>query len=259
MRLLSILFLSSMLCCDLIALSDEDKGLAIAMDADKKDSGWGDASASMTMILKNKQGQESRRSIRIKMLEVLGDGDKSLTVFDSPKDIKGTAFLSHTHSLTADDQWLFLPALKRVKRIASANKSGPFVGSEFAYEDLTSQEVEKYTYKWLRDEKTSEAEYFVIEAYPAYQYSGYTKQIVWVDSNMYQPMKIEFYDRKGALLKTLTYSGMRQYLSQYWRADKMYMENHQTGKTTELLWDNWAFKTGLVDRDFQKNTLKRTR
>ena len=259
MRLLSVLFLFSILCCDLIALSDEDKGLAIAMDADKKDTGWGDASANMTMILKNKQGQESRRSIRIKMLEVLGDGDKSLTVFDSPKDIKGTAFLSHTHSLTADDQWLFLPALKRVKRIASANKSGPFVGSEFAYEDLTSQEVEKYTYKWLRDEKTPQAKYFVIEAYPAYQYSGYTKQIVWVDSDMYQPMKIEFYDRKGALLKTLTYSGMRQYLSQYWRADRMYMENHQTGKTTELLWNNWAFKTGLVDRDFEKNTLKRTR
>ena len=174
MRLLSVVFLSSMLCGDLIALSDEDKGLAIAKDADQKDTGWGDASASMTMILKNKQGQESRRSIRIKMLEVLTDGDKSLTVFDSPKDIKGTAFLSHTHSLTADDQWLFLPALKRVKRIASANKSGPFVGSEFAYEDLTSQEVEKYTYKWLRDEKTPEAEYFVIELYPAYQYSGYT-------------------------------------------------------------------------------------
>ena len=232
MRLLSVLFLFSILCCDLIALSDEDKGLAIAMDADKKDTGWGDASANMTMILKNKQGQESRRSIRIKMLEVLGDGDKSLTVFDSPKDIKGTAFLSHTHSLTADDQWLFLPALKRVKRIASANKSGPFVGSEFAYEDLTSQEVEKYTYKWLRDEETPQTKYFVIEAYPAYQYSGYTKQIVWVDSDMYQPMKIEFYDRKGALLKTLTYSGMRQYLSQYWRADRMYMENHQTGKTT---------------------------
>ena len=259
MRLLSVLFLFSILCCDLIALSDEDKGLAIAMDADKKDTGWGDASANMTMILKNKQGQESRRSIRIKMLEVLGDGDKSLTVFDSPKDIKGTAFLSHTHSLTADDQWLFLPALKRVKRIASANKSGPFVGSEFAYEDLTSQEVEKYTYKWLRDEETPQTKYFVIEAYPAYQYSGYTKQIVWVDSDMYQPMKIEFYDRKGALLKTLTYSGMRQYLSQYWRADRMYMENHQTGKTTELLWNNWAFKTGLVDRDFEKNTLKRTR
>ena len=241
------------------AETSEEKGLAIIAQADKKDTGWGDATADMTMVLKNKQGQESNRSIRIRMLEVLDDGDKSLTIFDSPKDIKGTAFLSHTHSLTADDQWLFLPALKRVKRIASANKSGPFVGSEFAYEDLTSQEVEKYTYKWLRDEKDGDSLYFVIEAYPAYEYSGYTKQIAWIDSQMYQPVKIEFYDRKGALLKTLSYTGMKQYLSQYWRADRMFMKNHQTGKTTELLWKNWAFKTGLVDRDFEKNSLKRAR
>ena len=67
---------------------------------------------------------------------------------------------------------------------------------------------------------------------------------------MYQPIKIEFYDRKGALLKTLSYTGMKQYLSQYWRADRMFMQNHQTGKTTELLWENWTFKTGLGDRDF---------
>jgi len=241
------------------AESPEEKGLAIILEADKRDTGWGNASANMTMILKNRQGQESSRSIRIKMLEVLDDGDKSLTIFDSPKDIKGTAFLSHTHSLTADDQWLFLPALKRVKRIASANKSGPFVGSEFAYEDLTSQEVEKYTYKWLRDEKSANSLYFVIEAYPAYEYSGYTKQIAWIDSNMYQPVKMEFYDRKGALLKTLIYSGMKQYLSQYWRADRMFMENHQTGKTTELLWNDWTFKIGMVDRDFEKSTLKRAR
>jgi len=257
------LFLFLFVCVANISLvnaeTPEEKGLAIIVEADKKDTGWGDATADMTMILKNKQGQESNRSIRIRMLEVLDDGDKSLTIFDSPKDIKGTAFLSHTHSLTADDQWLFLPALKRVKRIASANKSGPFVGSEFAYEDLTSQEVEKYTYKWLRDEKDGDSLYFVIEAYPAYAYSGYTKQIAWIDSQMYQPIKIEFYDRKGALLKTLSYTGMKQYLSQYWRADRMFMQNHQTGKTTELLWENWTFKTGLGDRDFEKNSLKRAR
>ena len=259
MRLLLLIFFSFTTYDLLSAETPEEKGLAIIVEADKKDTGWQDASADMTMILKNKQGQESTRSIRIKMLEVLGDGDKSLTIFDSPKDIKGTAFLSHTHSLIADDQWLFLPALKRVKRIASANKSGPFVGSEFAYEDLTSQEVEKYTYKWLRDEKEGESLYYVVEAYPAYEYSGYTKQIAWIDSHMYQPVKIEFYDRKGSLLKTLLYTGMKQYLSQYWRADRMFMENHQTGKTTELLWNNWTFQTGLVDRDFEKTSLKRAR
>jgi len=235
------------------------KGLAIAIKADKRDSGWIDQSADLHMILSNRQGEESKRTLAIDTLEVEGDGDKSLAVFDSPRDIKGTALLSYTHALTPDDQWLFLPALKRVKRISSANKSGPFVGSEFAYEDLTSQEVEKYEYKWLRDETLDGREAFVIERYPQYENSGYTRQIVWLDKTMYQPLKIDFYDRKNTLLKTLTFSGYRQYLDKYWRAAVMDMVNHQTGKGTRLEWNDYRFNNGFTERDFDKNTLKRSR
>jgi len=237
----------------------EEKGLAIIEEADRRDAGWVDATASLEMTLRNAQGQESVRALRIKSLEVEGDGDKSLSVFDAPKDIKGTALLSYTHALTPDDQWLYLPALKRVKRIASANKSGPFVGSEFAYEDLTSQEVEKYTYKWLRDEALEGRPCFVIEAYPVYENSGYTRQVVWLDQEMYRPLRIDYYDRKDALLKTLTASEWTQYLGQYWRPGRMLMENHQTAKSTELRWFDYQFKTGLSDRDFDQDTLKRTR
>jgi hypothetical protein len=241
------------------AQSPEERGLAIAQEGDRRDTGWVDQKASMQMILRNKQGQESIRQIRLNSLEVQGDGDKSLSVFDSPQDIKGTAFLSYTHALVPDDQWLYLPALKRVKRIASANKSGPFMGSEFAYEDLTSQEVEKYTYKYLGDEVVDGSDCFVIEAYPAYQNSGYTRQIVWVDKTMYQAIKIDFYDRKNSLLKTLRATEWQQYLEKYYRPSRLYMTNHQTGKSTELLWSNYQFKTGLSERDFDRNTLKRTR
>ena len=111
----------------------EEKGLAIAVEADKRDQGWGDQSTVMKMILRKSQGAESIREIRGKTLEVKVDGDKSLTIFDTPRDVKGTAFLSFTHSLKSDEQWLYLPALKRVKRISSSNKSGPFMGSEFDY------------------------------------------------------------------------------------------------------------------------------
>ena len=241
------------------AETPEEKGLAIAVESDKRDTGWVDQVADLTMLLKNKQGEESSRNLRVKTLEVDGDGDKSLTVFDSPKDIKGTAFLSFTHALTPDDQWLYLPALKRVKRISSANKSGPFVGSEFAYEDLTSQEVEKYTYKWLRDEQLDGKDTLVVESYPAYENSGYTRQIVWVDKEMYRPVKIEYYDRKNALLKTLTSTGYQQYLDKYWRPSTMLMVNHINGKSTELTWANYKFGNGLSDRDFDKNSLKRAR
>lgn len=241
------------------AETPEVKGLAIANEADKRDTGWSDQIADMSMTLKNKQGDSSTRVMSITTFEVPGDGDKSLITFDSPKDIKGTAFLSHTHSLTPDDQWLYLPALKRVKRISSSNKSGPFVGSEYAYEDLSSQEVDKYKYKWLRDETLNGRESFVIERFPQYEHSGYTRQIVWLDKEMYQPLQLEFFDRKNSQLKTLQFLDYKQYLDQYWRPGSMQMTNHQTGKSTTLSWTDYKFKNGLSDRDFDKNTLKRAR
>ena len=241
------------------AQTPEEKGLAIAKEADSRDSGFVDHTNDVVMILRNKQGQESRREIRSKTLEVDDDGDKSLTIFDEPRDVKGTALLSFTHKVGPDDQWLYLPALKRVKRIASDNKSGPFMGSEFAYEDITSQEVDKYTYKFLRDDTLDGMEVFVFERYPVDKKSGYTRQIIWLDKEHYKERKIEYYDRKNALLKTLTFTDYNQYLDTFWRAHTMYMENHQTGKSTTLKQNNYQFQTGLTDRDFDKNSLKRAR
>ncbi len=242
-----------------LAETAEEKGLAIAIEADKRDEGFGDSTANMTMELRNKQGDTSTRYIRIKTLEVIGDGDKSLSIFDEPADVKGTAFLTFSHAVKPDDQWLYLPALKRVKRINSKNKSGPFMGSEFAYEDIASQEVQKYTYKYLRDETLNGIDSFVVERYPAYEHSGYTRQVAWFNKAEYRPEKVVFYDRKNSLLKTLTYDDYQQYLDQYWRAHQMHMENHQTGKSTTLKWNNYQFRTGLSDRDFNKNSLKRAR
>jgi len=242
-----------------LAETPEEKGLAIAQEADRRDTGWGDFQAQMSMLLKNRHGEESLRQMRVKSLEVEGDGDKSLIVFDEPRDLKGTALLTFSHKVKDDDQWLYLPALKRVKRIASRNKSGPFMGSEFAFEDLASQEVEKYTYKYIRDDVLDGKPVFINERYPVSKYSGYTRQLVWVDKAEYIPLKVEFYDRKNALLKTLTFKGYKQYLDQYWRAAEMFMENHQTGKSTLLTWKDYKFRTGLKDSDFTRNSLKRIR
>jgi outer membrane lipoprotein-sorting protein len=258
MRLLPALLLC-LLSFSLQAQTPEEQGLIIAQEADRRDSGFDNFTSDVKMILKNKQGQESTREIRSKTLEVDGDGDKSMTIFDEPADVKGTALLTFTHKEVPDDQWLYLPALKRVKRIASDNKSGPFMGSEFAYEDIASQEVEKYTYKYLRDEMLDGLDVFVFERYPVDKKSGYTRQIVWLDKEHYKERKIEFYDRKDSLLKTLLFSDYNQYLDQYWRAHDMHMENHQTGKSTRLLQSNFQYRTGLSERDFDKNSLKRAR
>lgn len=236
----------------------QEKGLRIAKEADARDAGFKDSTANMKMILTNRAGKSSVRNIRIKTLEVTGDGDKSISFFDSPADVKGTTMLTHSHGLKPDDQWLYLPALRRVKRINSRNKSGPFMGSEFAFEDLGSQEVEKYTYTYLREEPCGNGwTCHVVERKPAYKYSGYSRQIGWIDTKEYRPVKIEFYDRKGSKLKTLTSSGYKEYLGHYWRPSKMLMVNHQTGKTTTLLWSNYKFRNGLTARDFNQNAIKR--
>lgn len=242
-----------------VAQTPEEKGLQIATESDKRDIGFGDSQSELTMILRNKQGNESIRKIRNKTLEVAGDGDKSLVIFNEPKDVKGTAFLSFTHKSGPDDQWLYLPALKRVKRIASDNKSGPFMGSEFAFEDISSQEVEKYTYKHIKDEKLDGVDCYLVERYPVDKNSGYKRQEVWYDKEHYRTMKVVFYDRKNSKLKTLTYEDYKQYLSKYWRADKLLMVNHQTGKSTDLVFNNYKFATGFSDSDFNQNSLKRAR
>jgi len=241
-----------------VQASDID-GLQIAKDAKAYDAGFGDFTANMIMTLTNKKGQTSTRQIRIRTLEVEGDGDKSMSIFDEPADVKGTAMLTFSHGLDPDDQWLYLPAIKRVKRISSRNKSGPFMGSQFAFEDLGSQEVEKYTYKFLREEACGDMACFVMERKPAYKHSGYKRQIVWMGKQDYRMIKLEFYDRKNELLKTLQSSSYSQYLNHYWRPGKMEMVNHQNGKSTTLEWKNYVFKSGLSSKDFRSQALKRVR
>ena len=134
------------------AQSPEAKGKEIMEQYLKEDEGFVSSQVNLKMVLRNKQGQQSERLMSSKTYELTEDGDKSMIIFNSPKDVKGTATLTFTHKVGSDDQWLYLPAVKRVKRISSSNKSGPFMGSEFAYEDISSQEVGKYSYKYLKNE-----------------------------------------------------------------------------------------------------------
>ncbi len=242
------------------ATEAERRGFEVAARADRSDRGFADSEVELEMVLRNAAGRESRRSLAITTLEIADEslGDKSLVVFDSPNDIKGTALLSHARILEPDDQWLYLPALKRVKRISSANKSGPFVGSEFAFEDFTALELNKYDYVWLREETVDGMQMDVVERSPRYESSGYSRQLSWVDQDVYQVRKVEFYDRRGDLLKTLTLGDYREY-DGVWRSHRMEMVNHQTGKSTDLEYGEYRFKVGLADGDFVKGRLTRLR
>lgn len=239
----------------------EIKGFEVAARSDRSDRGFGDSEAKMTMVLRNAAGQESSRSMRFTTLEIPDEsvGDKSLVLFSTPRDIEGTALLSHAKMLDPDDQWLYLPALKRVKRISSRNKSGPFVGSEFAFEDFTASELNKFSYTYLKEEACGDLQCDVVERIPRYENSGYTKQIAWVDTTDYQIRKIEFYDRRGSLLKELQFEDYRKYSDSYWRSHRLVMKNMQTNKSTDLVYGEYKFGVGLTDNDFVKGRLSRLR
>lgn len=238
----------------------DDRGFEIAARSDRTDLGFGDSEVGLKMVLRNAAGQESTRSLRIATLEKPDEtvGDKSLVVFDTPRDIEGTALLSHAKILDPDDQWLYLPALKRVKRISSSNKSGPFVGSEFAFEDFTAIELNKFDYTWIGEEACGDLVCDVLERTPRYENSGYTKQVSWVDQTDFQLRKVEFYDRRGDLLKVLELSDYRNYAG-IWRAHRLSMSNVQTNKQTDLLYADYQFKTGKAENDFVKGRLSRLR
>ena len=241
------------------AESAEEAGLRIATEARERQKGFGNFIANLTMVLRNKKGRESRRELHLKVIEIDGDGDRTVFVFDRPRDVKGTAFLVHAHKHEPDEQWLYLPALKRVKRISSSKQSGSFMGSEFSYEDMGATEVEKYTHRLLRTEPCGDLECTVSERIPVGRDSGYSRQLVWLDREELRTMQVQFFDRGDAHLKTLVVEDYEKFLDSYWRGGKLTMTNHVTGKSTVLVWSDYEFGTDLDLGDFTKTALKRVR
>ncbi len=238
---------------------NEKKGLEIATKSKESNTGWISSENKMEMVLINNHGEKNTRSVRARALEVKDDGDKSLSIFDDPRDVKGTAFLTFSHVDKSDDQWLYLPALKRVKRISSRNRSGPFMGSEFAFEDLSSFEIKKYGYEYIGEEMLGGKPTSKVKLTPQDKDSGYKYFYTWFSHEHFQPLKSEFYDRKGSLLKTLKLSNYKKFDVGVWRATQMNMENHQKKRRTELHFNDFKFDTGLKSSDFNKRKLKSLR
>ena len=244
-----------------LANTSNEKGLNIAREVDNRDKGWGNTTVNGEMLLKNKVGDESIRRFRSSILEAANslEGDQSIITFSEPRDVRGTALLTHSKiEPDNDSQWIFLPAVKRVKRISSSNRTGKFVSSEFSYEDLGSEEVADNDHIWLgnaackHDAKLTCA---AVESRPKNKRSGYSKRVSFIDIDQYRVHKIDFYNRRGDLEKTLFFRDYKQYEGQFWRAHLMTMKNLQTGKSTRLSWKNYKFRDGLTERDFTPQSL----
>lgn len=240
-----------------VAQDPSARGIAIVRESERRDAGWGDAQVAVTMILQDRSGRTRERRLRLSTLEKPGDaGDKTLTIFDTPADLAGTMFLSHAVVGADDDLWLYLPALKRVKRISSSNKTGAFFGSEFAYEDISAPEIGKFTYNYLGTKPCGRLTCYVVERFPAYRNSGYRALVTYFDTAKYRPQRIEYVDRGGRKLKVLALSGYRKFAGRFWRAQTMTMQNLRTGRTTVLRYGPYRFRTGLTDAYFSQGNLR---
>ncbi len=245
------IILVTLFCISLFAQTS----LEIAKKSYEKISGYKDSVSKTTMILKNANGAKNIRKLEIKKLED-SNGDKSILLFLYPNDIKGTKLLSFEKIGKDDKQWLYLPALKRVKRISSRNKSGSFMASEFSYEDIASQNYKNYSYKRevqkvIRDAK----EYFKITRIPKDKNSGYSKQIIYIDVNTYLARFGEYFDKQNRLLKEVNFLSYAE-IDGIYRIQKIEMKNVQNKKSTTLIWDEDDIKLGLSKKEFSKRALQ---
>lgn len=240
------------------AQSAEQKGEDIAHRAGEAGKGYGDSQSSGQMILYTKGGSKSERRFNAKGLEGRGNNPSaSLLVFDWPGDVRGTALLTYSYEKKDDDQWLYLPSVGRVKRISSSARSGSFMGSEFAYEDMTDQGAEEFNHKWVKDEgcPTGGGTCHVVDRTPKKR-SGYSLQRVWFNASNLYVVQVQYFDRGGKHVKTLVSSGHKKHRGKFWRASKMRMVNHLTGKSTDLLWSGYSFGNGFSANDFSVQALK---
>ena len=235
------------------------RGKELALKGDRLADEFAKEASRMEMIITNAHKDRVVRELEMKVLEQKDDGDKTLITVIKPADVKGTRLLTWTHIEGDDDQWLYLPSIRRKKRIRSSSKTGSFMGSEFSYEDMSSQEVEKYTYRFIKEDKVGNSPALLTERIPKDKKSGYSKQLVWQSQQHYQALKIEYYDRKGSLLKVATFGAYKkmQQKPEVWRTASISMENRQTKKSSEIIWHERKMGAQLdfTEKSFSKHAL----
>lgn len=241
---------------ELVAQVDLDPA-PIVDEIERRVSGYESFTAGLTMTLRGEDGSERERVMEISGLEIPEGGDKTLVVFREPRDLQGTSILTVSHADAPSEQWLYLPALRRTRRIASSSHTDAFMGSEFTYEDIGSQDLRRYSYRYVRGEAIDGSDMHVLEREPLDENSGYSRQVLSVDTQEYRIRHIEYFDRDGQASKTLALDGYERYEGDQWRPARMVMQDLESGRSTILEWSDYAFRTGLEDSDFDPRRLGR--
>jgi len=232
----------------------EEKGLAIAQAAAARDVGFVDLTATVDMQLASRGRRVATRSMRVMVLERRSSSDWSLVIVDDPPDLAGTTLLSTARTNHDHDQWLYLPAVRRVKRLSGNHRSGAFLGSEFSFEDIAVQSVDRYRWRLLGEEEIAQHRCWVLERTPV-GHSAYRYAKVWLDQEAYRLLQVEYYNLRDELVKTMTLSDYVVLGEDYWRPQTMEMHNHVSGRMTTLRWREYVIGTGIDEGLFNPSML----
>ena len=236
------------------ALSAEMSAYDIVKKSDELTDQANDSTADMTMILVNDKGQKRERKLSAFVKKYGEDSSKSILFFDSPADVKGTSFLVWTEN-NEDKQWLYLPALQRVRRISASGKGESFMGTELTFFDMGSHDVDDYTFTMLGEESTDGEDCYMIEALPK-KVEFYSKLILWIRKGNFIPAKADFYDPKGRYEKQGTFTQVKN-IQDINTPTHIEMHNVRNNRTTIIELGNVVYDTGLKDAIFTERYMKR--
>ncbi len=211
--------------------------------------------ANLEMILINNRGDERIRKLKQYQRD-FGNVEKKIMFFISPQDVRGTSFMNWTYQDNrGDSQWIYLPALGKIKRISAENKSDNFMGSDFTYDDLGERNIDEDNHSLIKTEEVRGEDCYVVKNIPKEQDYMYSKTITWVSKDNLIGLKKEFYDQEGNLLKVLT---VREYqvINGIVTITHSEMENVQKDHKTILKLDEVNYNTEIPENRFTERSMK---
>ncbi|RLD61059.1 MAG: outer membrane lipoprotein-sorting protein [Bacteroidetes bacterium] len=215
-----------------------------------------DQTSNLTMTLTNKSGSQRVRKIK-QFTKDFGEVEKKIMFFLSPADVKNTSFMNWSYdSDKSDDQWIYLPALKKTKRISSDSKSDYFMGSDFTYDDLGDRKLDDDTHKLLREETINGKPCYVVESVSKDEDYMYSKTVTWIRKDNFIGVKKEFYDEDEELLKILTIKKVEK-ISGFWIITHSEMKNVQKNHKTSMVLSNVQVNSGVSASKFTERIMMR--